>query len=374
MRNEQLNSMKRLLIYIFIFYSTSSLAQKTCTSSPTTISANINFGSITWTATGGATVAECNNMADGLITFTGNVIVDLANNKTITISNNVSITGNFPISGGPGSTLTVSGNSTLHVTGNLGDAASNGVQYNVAAAGDRIIVDGTLFGKNNNAFIGAGSISGGTLDVKNGSTCGSPCPVSGGFTNCLSGDPFCTNNNVLPVTLISFSGNSLLNSINLKWATASELNFDFFSVERSEDGLIFSEVAQVKGHGTTNERHDYTLDDRFPITGKSYDRLTTVDFDKYTETFNIIAVNYTAEKSARIFPNPATGGKLNIELTYTPTRELILIVIDLNGVEMLRNKIKDRQTSLQVDFNPGTYLVKIIDSDFSKVIRVLVDN
>ncbi|MDZ7645815.1 MAG: hypothetical protein U5K54_00810 [Cytophagales bacterium] len=37
----------------------------------------------------------------------------------------------------------------------------------------------------------------------------------------------------------------------MNWSTATELNFDYFSIERSEDGLIFSEIAQVKGHGTT---------------------------------------------------------------------------------------------------------------------------
>src|SRR5688572_11785566 len=100
-------------------------SQKTCRSNPPTIGSNINFGSIAWTPGGGATVAECNDMADGLSTFTGNVIVDVANDITITITNNVNITGNFPISGGPGSKLTVNGGFTLHVTGDLGDNDNN---------------------------------------------------------------------------------------------------------------------------------------------------------------------------------------------------------------------------------------------------------
>ncbi|MDZ7645814.1 MAG: T9SS type A sorting domain-containing protein [Cytophagales bacterium] len=74
-----------------------------------------------------------------------------------------------------------------------------------------------------------------------------------------------------------------------------------------------------------------------------------------------------------MFPNPTTNGQLNIELTYTPTEELTLIITDLNGVEKVRRQIQEKQNSIQIDLNSGTYLVKIISSDFRKVIRVIVN-
>lgn len=369
---------KRLLFSVVIIFCGGFLsnlfAQKTCTSNPTTISANINFGSIAWTASGGATVTECNNMADGLITFTGNVVVDLANNRTITISNNVTITGNFPISGGPGSQLSITGNSTLSVSGNLGDAANNGVQYNVAAAGDKITVGGTLYGKNNNAFIGSGSISGGTLDVKNGSTCGTPCPVSGGFSNCTSGDGFCATYGVLPIELLFFNGSKGLNKISLFWATASELNFDYFDVEKSADGSNFYSISKVVGHGTTSTRQDYSFSDEKPLNGKNYYRLKSVDFDGYTEYFKVIMVDFDGKKSFSVYPNPSNGIELQIETNFMPSQNAFATIYNTTGTEIARFKVYDHLATLKmpVKLESGLYYVKFISTDFTSVSRVLV--
>ncbi|MFZ1807675.1 MAG: T9SS type A sorting domain-containing protein [Cyclobacteriaceae bacterium] len=370
-----LSSLRFLLAFAFFALTiTLSNAQKTCTSNPTTISSNINFGSITWTASGGATVTECNNMADGVSSFTGDVIVDLANNKKITLTNDVTINGDFPISGGNGSTLSVNGGYTLHVTGDLGDSGNNGVAYEVVTATDKITVDGTLYGKNNNAFTGSGSISGGTLNVKNGSSCGSPCPVAGGFSNCAAGDAFCTNNSVLPVSLISFSAKIDGNLVTLNWATASELNFDYFSVERSTDAVSFIEIGQVVGHGTTDERHDYLFEDINPLNQKLYYRLKTVDFDGYEEYFNIASVDFGGTKQVSVYPNPVVGGSINIQLNFSPESGTQIQILDMVGVEKLRQFGNGNETQFSIPFtlDPGAYIIRIQSGDFNSVDRILV--
>ncbi len=369
-------SFKSLLISIVIITVSPSLsfAQKKCTSNPSTISSNINFGSITWTASGGATVTECNNMADGISTFTGDVIVDISNNRKITITNNVNITGNFPISGGPGSTLSVNGGFTLYVTGDLGDAANNGVSYEVVTASDKIIVDGTLYGKNNNGFSGSGSISGGTLNVKNGTTCGSPCPAAGGFSNCTAGDSFCTNNSVLPVSLLFFQVKTDNNSVSLNWASASELNFDYFSIERSGDAFSFIEIGRIKGNGTTDVRHDYSFIDYQPIIGNVYYRLKTVDFDGYTEYFNIESIAFANKKSFTIYPNPVVDQKLNLISNFESNAGTEIRATDLNGVEVFSYRLQENenQISIPVSLEPGTYLFRINNAEFTEVKRIVV--
>lgn len=360
------------LFFTLIGLCTNLFAQKTCTSNPTTISSNINFGSITWTASGGATVAECNNMADGLITFTGNVIVDVANNTTITISNNVNITGNFPITGGPGSVLSVTGNKTLNVTGNLGNNNNNGVTYNVQAAGDAIIVGGTLFGKNNTAFSGSGSISGGTLDVKNGSTCGSPCPVTGGFSNCISSNAFCTSFNV-PIDLLFFKASRGLNNVFLSWATTSELNFDYFDIEKSTDGANFISIAVVKGNGTTTDRHDYSFNDEKPLIGKNYYRLKSVDFDGYSEYFDIAMVEFDSKKGFIVYPNPVqSGNEIKIELNFVPQYPVEVALYDLSGRQILRRMLIGSSANLPVQLTSGMYMVRFNSPEYKSVSKFLV--
>jgi len=176
----------------------------------------------------------------------------------------------------------------------------------------------------------------------------------------------------LPIDLIFFTPANENQKILLSWATASELNFDYFSLERSANGKDFTEIARIQGHGTTSERHDYSFEDRYPLMGKSYYRLTSVDFDGYTETFEVVAVNYSGVQSARLFPNPAVDGKLNMELSFTPTDVVTLVVTDLSGVEKARYQTDGQQASFFINLDPGTYLVRIATGAFSRIERVVV--
>ena len=365
-----------LMIIISILGTTRSYGQKTCTSNPTTITGNVNFGSITWTASGGATEAECNDMADGLITFSGDVVVDLANNVTVTITNDVNIDGNFPISGGPGSTLAVSGGYTLYVTGDLGDPDNNGVQYSVVTASDEIIVDGTLYGKNNNAFTGDGSISGGTLDVKNGSSCGSPCPVSGGFTGCTSNDGFCDTYTVLPITLLYFDASvDDNNHVVLKWATETEENFDHFEILRSSSNLFFSSIESIPGAGyNTNSVQKYSTVDEYPVIGDNYYRLKAVDIDGAVELFKIEHVRVYGRKSLTIYPNPIRGNELRATINFEPLQGDHIMIFDTMGAELISIPVTGTESEFQLNdsLRPGAYIVKYVSSSFERMTRVIV--
>jgi len=350
---------------------------QTCTSSPTTISSNTTFASITWTGASGVTAAQCAAIANGTNTSTvANFFVDLANSTILTISNNVTIHGNFDITGGPGSELSVDGGGssrTLHVTGDLGDATNNGVIYNVQASTDHMVVDGTLYGKNNDAFTGSGTISGGSLNVKNGTTCGSPCPATGGFSSCTSGDSFCTTNSILPVTLVSFSAQAASSKIALKWSTASELNFDYFSLQRSGDGITFAEIAQVKGHGTTNEMHNYSYADTNPIIGRSYYRLTSVDFDNYQQIFNVVSIDFDGEKRFHVTPNPSDGSTLQLSFNFVNDIEAQVIIYDnLGSVVGTYHVAGSNAINIDNTLRSGVYLAKYTSSTFTKTERFIV--
>ena len=59
---------------------------------------------------------------------------------------------------------------------------------------------------------------------------------------------------ILPVELIDFDGEKVKSGVQLTWATSSELNNDFFTLERSLDGQNFEAIAEVGGMGTSNEK------------------------------------------------------------------------------------------------------------------------
>jgi hypothetical protein len=357
------------LIISFVSYG------QTCTSSPTTIGSNTNFTSITWTGAGGVSAAQCTAIANGTnTTTTANFFVDLSNSVILTISNNVKINGSFDITGGPGSTLSVNGggtSTTLLVTGNLGDATNNGVIYNVQATTDKIQVNGTLFGKNNDAFTGAGTIKGGTLNVKNGTTCGTPCPVTGGFTGCTSGDAFCTTYGV-PVVLTFFDASVNSKGVSLNWATESEINFNYFSLQRSGDGSSFNELAQVAGHGTTNETHKYFYDDLDPFIGRSYYRLTSNDFDGYQETFKVVSVVFHGVKKFHVSPNPSDGSTIKLNFNFENAPEGMVTIYDNLGSVVGNFSVESGSISFESPLKMGVYLAKYSSPTFTKTERFLV--
>lgn len=112
----------------------------------------------------------------------------------------------------------------------------------------------------------------------------------------------------LPVQLKSFNAIVANRTVALSWATAAESNNDYFSIERSEDGVRFEAVGKVKGAGTTGVRTDYAFTDDQPLSGVSYYRLKQTDFDG-TESFSrTVSVEFSNRKAIELRPNIITNG------------------------------------------------------------------
>ena len=138
-------------------------------------------------------------------------------------------------------------------------------------------------------------------------------------SNELAGDWRVTSadvaNTPLPVELIAFVGAFEDNQVTLAWSTASEFNNAYFELERSRDGKSFQKIATLEGNGTTNQVSEYTFNDPKYLIGTSYYRLTQVDFDGQSETFQPIAVQAQNIQQAQLtlYPNP-TNNKVHIQI------------------------------------------------------------
>ncbi len=111
----------------------------------------------------------------------------------------------------------------------------------------------------------------------------------------------------LPIELISFEASPRSSSsVELKWETASEINNDFFTIERSKHGQNWVELEKVKGAGNSTNKLSYHLFDVSPLGGTSYYRLKQTDFDgeySYSEIEAVFIENSEKEKIS-IYPNP----------------------------------------------------------------------
>ncbi len=94
----------------------------------------------------------------------------------------------------------------------------------------------------------------------------------------------------LPIELFSFVGENKGDYNLLKWSTASEINNDYFIVEKSEDAIDWQKIGTLNGAGNSSIKLDYEMRDHNVSSTLTYYRLTQVDFDGNKEVFDPIAV------------------------------------------------------------------------------------
>ena len=124
----------------------------------------------------------------------------------------------------------------------------------------------------------------------------------------------CVNCSPLPVELLAFNAIPTQTTIELSWATNSESNNDYFTIERSPDGVYFEDYAFMDGQGNSDSPFRYNLVDASPLEGISFYRLKQTDFDGSIKYFATKTVLFKPALAITIFPNPADqefalGGK-----------------------------------------------------------------
>jgi hypothetical protein len=141
-----------------------------------------------------------------------------------------------------------------------------------------------------------------------------PAAYKGGFYTWILVDKA----HPLPVTLLYFKIYCVGKYVALKWETASEINCDYYLLERSSDGISWEPIAYIQGAGNSNEVSTYSWADNFDSKGTAlYYRLTQFDYDGdyevlgtqsilcnaaaddswitiNTDIFNNILINFTA--------------------------------------------------------------------------------
>jgi hypothetical protein len=171
--------------------------------------------------------------------------------------------------------------------------------------------------------IGAGATLKGTF-LSHGGACDSGADLflagrqlsTGGAVGTYSGiiynNPECIHSTTLPIELLSFTVEYHNQNIVFEWSTASEISNEFFTIERSINGMEWQEIYRVAGAGNSSSLLVYSTTDKHPYMGVSYYRLKQTDFDgkfKFSEIryINIENMNSTIE----IYPNP-TSDKITI--------------------------------------------------------------
>jgi hypothetical protein len=175
--------------------------------------------------------------------------------------------------------------------------------------------------------------------------------------------------NPLPIKLASFTGKyfSITNEVILNWQTLSEINNDYFIVERmADDNQSFVKLGEIRSlaiNGQSASKLDYTYNYKNPIPGRGYYRLKQIDFDGASTYSELISVDVTA--GFVISPNPCSTRKIQIHLPSVNESPYILTITDLSGVAIFNEEILHSRyggpvnISLNENLAEGFYVVKV---------------
>jgi hypothetical protein len=95
----------------------------------------------------------------------------------------------------------------------------------------------------------------------------------------------------LPITLLYFKGEIVDDYNRLYWASASEHNNDYYTIEKTQDGIYFYEVGRTNGFGYSSHVIYYELYDTMIFDEISYYRLKQTDYDGKVTIYDLISID-----------------------------------------------------------------------------------
>lgn len=115
---------------------------------------------------------------------------------------------------------------------------------------------------------------------------------------------------ILPVDIISFTGDILTNANKLQWKVGQEISVSHYELERSNDGNYFQKIATVRANNSINYRYDDAVSDGTTY----YYRLKTVDNDGTFQYSDIVYLRRASKAGFRVMNNPFNG---NITMQFS---------------------------------------------------------
>ncbi|MBK5284848.1 MAG: T9SS type A sorting domain-containing protein, partial [Bacteroidia bacterium] len=175
----------------------------------------------------------------------------------------------------------------------------------------------------------------------------------------------------LPVELIQFDAKPRGAEVECLWATASEINNDNFTIERSADGKRFIALETIVGAGNSNTILNYSFTDSRPLNGMNYYRLKQTDFDgksTYSPVKSVMLktnIPGTTLSINGVNPNPFRSS-FSISYTVEDNSVVQISIMNTRGQVVFSKKQNAAEGSNRFDYNDnlnlpsGIYFAKLI--------------
>lgn len=204
------------------------------------------------------------------------------------------------------------------------------------------------------------------MGTQSGNTVGGAVPPAVG--DFLRSWTLSNKNLPLPIQLVAWEGTCDGGTVLLKWATATEQDNAFFTVEKSRDALEWTAVGTVPGAGNSNGMLTYSFIDT-ERTSLAYYRLRQTDINGTSTVSGTIAVGCGTDNGTAIVNAWDDGSLLNVVVSATMDGLYDLALMDAHGKVVALHPaltILAGSTTLQVDkrdLATGIYLVQLYNNN-----------
>lgn len=176
----------------------------------------------------------------------------------------------------------------------------------------------------------------------------------------------------LPVGFAGFKAELQNGTVLLSWNTINETNNAGFGIERSADGVNFSNLLFIVSkaeNGNSTATNNYQFTDKRILNGNNFYRLKQIDKDGKFIYSNVLVVKSLRSQQLEIgaiYPNPVKNQLTAIVNTLT-NQKATISVSDLSGKILTQQNTLLNSGANTIHINvqhlsTGNYIIKVIDA------------
>ncbi len=181
-------------------------------------------------------------------------------------------------------------------------------------------------------------------------------------------------NSNLPIELVDFDVELMGKEARLNWLSATEAAASHYTIERSLDGMVYTNIARVDALGSSKAPAYYQWIDEKPFYGVNYYRLKMVDVDGSFEYSEVRSVNLRGNQ-LWLYPNPVkVGENIEVSLAFRNSSKADIYLMDMSGRRIQEEQwtLDDGKISKSLNTSqlaPGSYLLVARSGDGTQMVK-----
>jgi hypothetical protein len=161
---------------------------------------------------------------------------------------------------------------------------------------------------------------------------------------------------ILPVRWLYFNAQKQSKVVMLSWASSSEDNNKYFSVQRSTPTETWTSIGTVAAAGNSTTARYYNFTDDAPVEGINYYRIAQSDLDGKKVYSEVRSIKFSGERLPfKILVNPVISGSLLVQVND----EGVFSFYNSDGLLLWNRKLAPGNKAIEITgYTKGLYLLK----------------